>query len=109
MDGNNNTSRPAKPLEGTPDLPRRRTPKLNPDDYAEEMKAFDLDEDQAREFLQIVWDILVMCADVELGFDPVSLICGQNSGKDDPSPIVGPDMLKLTVPQSTTNNEKEDQ
>lgn len=109
MDGNNNTSStPAEPVDGIPDLPRRAPLRLNPEDFTEEMKAFDLNEDQAREFLQTVWDILVMCADIELGFDPVSLICGQNGQIDDPAPIAAPDMVKSFNSTQSNNNEKEE-
>lgn len=107
MDGHNNTSIPAPPEASTPDLPRRAPPRLNPDDFAEEMKEFDLSEDQAREFLQTVWDILIMCSDLEMGFDPVSLICGQNPQSGDPAPSSRPDMIESQSDTQTGNNEKE--
>lgn len=108
MDGHNNTSKPAQTLDSVPDLPRRTPLRLNPDDFAEEMKTFDLDEDQAREFLQTLWDILVMCADIELGFDPVTLICGQNAQSADPAPRAAPDVVKSFQNTQTNNNEKEE-
>lgn len=107
MDGHNNTSNPALPESKVPDLPLRAPLQLNPDDFAEEMKAFDLDEDQAREFLQTIWDILIMCGDLELGFDPVSLICGQNGQSGDAAPLAAPDMVE-SFNHTQTNNEKEE-
>ena len=71
------------------------------------MKEFDLDEDQAREFLQTIWDILIMCADLEMGFDPVSLICGQNPQSGDPAPLTHSDMVESKSDTQTNNNEKE--
>lgn len=53
-------------------------PSLVVEDYAEDIAALKIPEEKAREFLETIWNIMVMCADVELGFDPVSLICGQN-------------------------------
>lgn len=109
MDGHNNTSNSAQTPDSVPDLPRRAPLRLNPDDFAEEMKAFDLDEDQAREFLQTLWDILVMCADIELGFDPVSLICGQNAEIGDCRPNPSPELVEFKVKASPeNNNEKEE-
>ena len=48
-------------------------PALDPADYAEDMAAFDMSEDQKREFLETLWSI--MRAFAEMGFS-VDL-CGQ--------------------------------
>lgn len=108
MDGHKNTSTPAPPESSVPDLPRRAPLQLNPDDFAEEMKDFDLDEDQAHEFLQIIWGILVICSDYEMSVDPVSLICGQNASSPDPAPSGEAGVVKSFNRAKTNNNEKEE-
>lgn len=108
MDGHNNTSNSALPMDGVSDMPRRSAPRLDPEKYADDLAAFDLDEAQAREFLQTLWDILVMCADVELGFDPVSLICGQNEKPALSGPFSASGMVKSKAnqdPENTTETE----
>ena len=108
MDGHNNTSNSALPLESVSDMPRRSVPRLDPEKYADDIKPFDLDETQAREFLQTLWDILLMCSDVEGDIDPVSLICGQNEKTRLSRPFADSGMVKSQVnsdPEDTTDTE----
>jgi hypothetical protein len=86
------------------------SPTLVFEDYAENIAAFDIPEEQAREFLQILWDIMVMCADVEMERDPVSLICGLNEKPRLSGPFAASGMVKSEDENSPqNNNEKEAQ
>jgi len=85
-------------------------PALVIEDYADEIAAFDIPEDKAQEFLQTLWDIMVMSADVEMGFDPVSLICGQNDKPQLSGPFADSVVVKSgKVSNPITNDEKEAQ
>ena len=108
MDGHNNTSNSALPLESVSDTPRCSAPRLDPDKYADDIKNYDFDAKQAREFLQTLWDILLMCSDVEGDIDPVSLICGQNEKTGLSRPFAASGMVKSQVnsdPENTTDTE----
>ena len=84
----------AKPSKPKPDLRSGDTLRFNPEDYADQIKSFDLDPVQAAEFLQTLWDILILCADVEMSIDPVSLICGQNTRTGEIRPLARFNMVK---------------
>ena len=51
----------------------RSAPRLDPEKYADDIREFDFTEDQAREFLETMWSIMMMLADLGLGVDAVSL------------------------------------
>lgn len=95
-----------RPGSGTPH--RRAAPRLDPEKYAGDLKAFDFDEAQGREFLQALWDILWMCSDVDLGQDPVSLICGQNEKPGLSGPFTASSVVKSEV-NSTPENPDENE
>ena len=57
----------------------RSAPRLDPEKYADDIREFDFTEDQAREFLETMWSIMMMLADLGLGVDAVSLACGQDA------------------------------
>lgn len=61
------------PAEVTP-----RTITFDPAEYAEEVAKFGLNEEQSRELLETLWNIMVMFVDLGFRVDPVSLACGQN-------------------------------
>ena len=58
--------------------PVPRTITFDPAAYAEEVAKFGLNEDQSRELLETLWNIMVMFVDLGFRVDPVSLACGQN-------------------------------
>lgn len=58
--------------------PVPRTITFDPAEYAEEVAKFGLNEDQSRELLETLWNIMVMFVDLGFRVDPVSLACGQN-------------------------------
>ncbi|WP_394693122.1 hypothetical protein [Hyphobacterium sp.] len=69
-------------------------PSLVVEDYAEDAAALNIPDDKAREFLETLWNIMLMCADVEMGFDPVSLICGQNEKPSLSGPFAASGMVE---------------
>lgn len=56
-----------KPFKGSFDFER----------YAPLLDADDLSEDQKREFLQILWEIVSEFVALGFGMDPVNILCGQ--------------------------------
>lgn len=72
----------------------RPAPSLIVEDYEEDIAKLKIPEEQAREFLETIWNIMVMCADVEMGFDPVSLICGQNGKAGVSGPFADSSVVK---------------
>ena len=70
-----------------------RTITFDPAEYTEEVAKFGLNEDQSRELLETLWNIMVMFVDLGFRVDPVSLACGQNgesqgNGAFQPSDLV---------------------
>ena len=75
--------------------PPPRTITFDPAEYAEEVAKFGLNEDQSRELLETLWNIMVMFVDLGFRVDPVSLACGQ-VGKNQGNGAVQPsDLVEL--------------
>ena len=87
---------------------RRGVPHLDPENYADDLEAFDFDEARGREFLQALWNLLWMCSDIDLGQDPVSLICGQNEKPGLSGPFAVSSVVKSEVNSTPENSDKKE-
>lgn len=86
----------------------RSAPRLDPEKYADDIREFDFTEDQAREFLETMWSIMMMLADLGLGVDAVSLACGQEAKTQENGASQGAGVVELNQEnQSDKNKEKE--
>ena len=109
MDGHNepNPTTTIRVSDVVEDAKRRPSAlKLNPEDYAADMSKFDIPEGQRQEFLETLWNIMVMCVDLGFGVDAVSLACGQNG---EPAMAVtdrASDMVNLREKFQNHNNEE---
>ena len=56
---------------------------FNPDDYREDLGAFELTKEQENELLQTLWNIMSMMVDLGWGLDSVQLFDTSNGDKFD--------------------------
>ncbi|WP_370335306.1 hypothetical protein [Parvularcula marina] len=61
--------------------------------YAEHLADLDLTDDQAREMLAIMWDIMVQFVDLGFGVHPVQQSCGQADETSPPRPEANSGMV----------------
>ena len=58
-------------------MPEPKTPPafaFNPDDYRDDIKEFDLTEEEANELLRALWDMMSAIVDLGWGVDTVQLV-----------------------------------
>lgn len=89
-------------LEGLTERPLKlpATPALDPADYADDMAAFDMTEEQKREFLEALWSIMRSLAELGIKYD----VCGQLFGEFNQAAGSGPNNVNL---DHSTNTEKQ--
>ena len=86
-------------------------PPLDPERYMPLIADMDLSEEDARTFLETIWNILISFADMGFGLDPVERACGQNA-KIGAQPTSGPENLvgcsgsKLSHPDEIAAHER---
>jgi hypothetical protein len=91
-------SAPPKPPESVGTFP---VPPLqfNPDDYREELAAFDLTEAQENELLAVLWNIMASFVAMGFGLDSVQLF--STAECEDPAEKIGGDSGNSVVIKST--------
>ena len=56
-------------------MTKQTTPAVfNPDDYKEDLKEFDLTDEQAEEILRTLWEMMTMMVDLGWGVDTVNIV-----------------------------------
>lgn len=94
------TTQPSSPQRGgheftsTDDKALAPPPKLDHDKYAPYVADLDLTDDQKREMLQALWDMMVMFADLEFGMEATQLACGQIAESQDSGAIPGDNQVE---------------
>jgi hypothetical protein len=75
--------------------------------YAEHLEDSDLTDDQKREFIETLWNIVVAFVDLGFGIHPVQQACEQN---DKTSLMLPDDLLNSLqdIPQNKTQNPVDD-
>lgn len=69
--------------------------------YAHHLDELDLTEDQAREILTALWEIMVQCVDLGFGIHPIQQAtkqsCGQDESGSDGATDAFPDVVSLAL------------
>ena len=84
---------------GTGDVP------FDPDRYRSEISDMELSEEQANEFLEILWNMMIQIMDLGFNVDSVQLACGQVAERS-ASPAV-PDADALQSTSTPQHNEQD--
>lgn len=77
-------------------------PSLDVERYLPMTDSLDIEEEQKREFIETLWEIMVTIADLGLGIDPVQILLG-NTG--DCASEAGADLIECK-PSQTSNRER---
>lgn len=77
---------------------------LNPQDYTDELANLDLSEDQAREMLEVLWQIMSQMVQLGWGVDSVSLLLPELFGKSETN---ASSEARSDVEYTHTNNQLE--
>lgn len=100
-----------KETQHTTGTQRKDRPVITVDyeEYAHFLESADLTEDQKRDFIQTLWNIVVEFVSMGFGVHPVQQAqdaCGQNEEKAKNPPILGPDdvILKTDILNKNFNN-----
>jgi len=64
--------------------------------YLELTKDFDMTEDQQRELIEALWDIMMAFVDMGFGIDAVTQACGQDVEMSSILPLLEGDMVECT-------------
>lgn len=75
--------------------------------YAAYLDDSDLPDDQKRDLIDTLWNIVVSCVDLGFGIHPVQQACEQNDGS---APMLSANLLSLLqdIPNNQTQNSAED-
>ncbi|WP_299680524.1 hypothetical protein [uncultured Roseobacter sp.] len=72
---------------------RSRSLHVDVDKYQAMLDAPDMDENQKRQFIEALWQVIVGFVDLGFQVHPVQLACGQVENAAPESPAAGSDML----------------